>query len=1049
MRIFYRIFSSPILALVLLLVFAIAMGAATFIENDFGTATAWIKVYDSTWFELVMLGLGICFATNIYKYKLWRKEKWAILLFHCAFIIILIGAGITRYDSYGGIMRIREGASSNTIISDQNYLQAHISKGKQSQHLERELYFSPLTNNNFAIETNLGTTPITISHERFIADAIPEIVDDPDNGVPLLQMVVTSGNGRETVFLKKGEIEEIGNHKHKIGFEASGEDVINLIEKDGQFQILAPHQLDFFIMADQTAGIIKGDTIQPMSLRTLYRSGDLSFVPLSFHKSGRIDIISSAEKPKDNDKVKDDALILNVTVDDKTEEVTLLYRDGFLPTTHEVAVNGTKVSLSYGAKSIKTPFSVQLNDFQLERYPGSESPSAYASEVTVLDSETKMPFRIFMNNVLDYGGFRFYQASYDTDEKGTVLSVNHDVLGTNVTYLGYFLMMIGMFFTLFGRGSHFMIINKKLKKIKTNKLVTSIFLAITMSTGLHAQQRNDTIPIPKLVAQQVIEKQHTELFGRLMVQDLDGRIKPINTLASEFLRKVSRRPYFKHTNDGKEIRLDANQVFLAMHVAPGTWQQIPIIKIDTEKGGSFFDALKITDEGLISFDDLINPSGDYVLTKVVEEANAKKPAEHNEFDKEVLKVDERFNILFNIFSGNYLKIYPNSLDKKDTWYSYTHHFKDFPTEDARFVQTITPSYFNDLAAKKWAEATEKLSYINTYQSTLGKDIIPNSRRIEAELWYNEMNLNFWLFQVFFTLGFILLVLALAKIFTHKRFISVLWNILVIGSLISFLIFTGNILLRWYVAQHAPWSNGYEMLVFVAWVLMLCGLITFRKSDFSLPLATLFTGSLLFVSYLDWLSPEITNLMPVLKSFWLKVHVATIVSSYAPLALSAVLGFMVLILMIIETKKSKEAIAIRIKELTYINEISMTIGLFVLAVGTFLGGIWANESWGRYWAWDPKETWALISIIIYAIVLHLRFVPSLKGRFTLNVASVFAFGSIIMTSFGVNYYLSGLHSYAAGDPVPVPKFIYVLIAVIVLVSLLAFFRVRHRKKQFLE
>ena len=237
-----------------------------------------------------------------------------------------------------------------------------------------------------------------------------------------------------------------------------------------------------------------------------------------------------------------------------------------------------------------------------------------------------------------------------------------------------------------------------------------------------------------------------------------------------------------------------------------------------------------------------------------------------------------------------------------------------------------------------------------------------------------------------------------------------------------------------------------MMVFVSWVLMLCGLMTFRKSDFALPLATLFSGSLLFVSYLDWLNPEITNLMPVLKSsFWLKVHVATIVSSYAPLALSAVLGFMVLILMIIKTDKTKKAIDIRIKELSYINESAMTMGLFVLAVGTFLGGVWANESWGRYWAWDPKETWALISIIVYAIVLHLRFIPAFNNRYTLNMVSVFAFGSIIMTSYGVNYYLSGLHSYAAGDPVPIPKFIYVLIAVVVLVSILAFIRNRKAKK----
>jgi cytochrome c-type biogenesis protein CcsB len=234
-----------------------------------------------------------------------------------------------------------------------------------------------------------------------------------------------------------------------------------------------------------------------------------------------------------------------------------------------------------------------------------------------------------------------------------------------------------------------------------------------------------------------------------------------------------------------------------------------------------------------------------------------------------------------------------------------------------------------------------------------------------------------------------------------------------------------------------------MLVFVAWVLLLSGLITFRKSDFSLPLATLFSRALLFVSYLDWLNPEITNLMPVLKSYWLKIHVATIVSSYAPLALSSVLGLMALVLMIFKTPKTKNIIEIKIKEISYINELAMTIGLFVLAIGTFLGGVWANESWGRYWAWDPKETWALISIIVYAIVLHLRFVPQLNNYYVLNVASMFAFWSIIMTSFGVNYYLSGLHSYAAGDPLPIPNFVYVLAAFMLVVAVIAYFR--NRKK----
>ncbi|QCX41103.1 cytochrome C biogenesis protein [Aureibaculum algae] len=1023
------------------------MAKATFVENDYGTDAAWIQIYDALWFELVMVGLALCFFANTFKYKLWRKEKWPVLLFHLSFILIVIGAGITRYTSSGGIMRIREGAKSNIIISDQNYLQVHLSNGKQTRHIQKKLEFSPLSNNDFSLVSDIEDIPVSISHKQFVADAVPEIVEDPENGVPMLQMVVTSGNGRETVFLEKGEIEEIGSHNHKIGFEAEGDDIINMVEKDGEFKMFTPHPIDFFIMADQKAGIIKSDTLQPMTLRTLYRSGDFSFVPLSYFKSGKLDLISGAENLKDNDPTKDDAIVLNVKVKDKTEEIMLLYRKGFLPTTHEVNVNGINVSLSYGAMPIETPFSVQLNDFQMERYPGSESPSAYASEVTVLDGETKIPFRIFMNNVLDYGGYRFYQASYDTDEQGTVLAVNHDVPGTAVTYLGYLLMMLGMFFTLFGRQSRFTLINKKLKKLKTRTVVTLLFLLSGLGTSVNAQMQKDTISVVDLVAHQEINKQHSELFGRIMVQDLDGRIKPVNTLASEFLRKIYGKTKFTYRTNEREISLDANQAFLTMHVSPGAWQQIPIIKIDRKKGGNFFSPLKITDDGYISFDNLINPDGDYVFSKKVEEANAKKPAEHNEFDKEILKVDERFNILFNIFSGNYLRIFPNSLDKNDTWFSYNHHFNDFPAEDGRFVKTIIPSYFNDLASGKWADATEKLSYINTYQTTLGKDIIPSSQKVEAELWYNQMNLNFWLFIVFFILGFLLLILALTKIFVQNKFIEILWNGFVIMSLISFLVFTGNIILRWYIAEHPPWSNGYEMMVFVSWVLMLCGLLTFRKSDFALPLATLFSGSLLFVSYLDWLNPEITNLMPVLKSsFWLKVHVATIVSSYAPLALSAILGFMVLVLMIIRTDKTKKAIDLRIKELSYINETSMTIGLFVLSVGTFLGGVWANESWGRYWAWDPKETWALISIIVYAIVLHLRFIPALNNRYTLNMTSVFAFSSIIMTSYGVNYYLSGLHSYAAGDPLPIPKFIYVLVVVVVLVSIFAFIRDRKFKKR---
>ncbi len=1042
----YRIFSSSSLAVLLLLIYAISMAVATFVENDYGTATAWKVIYNAWWFEMLMVGLGLSFFLNTFKYKLWRKEKWALLLFHLAFIVILLGAGITRYASYGGIMRIREGANSNIIISESNYLTAKISDGTTTKVIRKKIAFSPISNNDFTLNTTIKGASVEIAYNDFIADAIPQVKEDSPNGKSMIEMVVTAGKGRQNLFLEDGEIEAVGAHQHLIGFNTEREDIINISEKNGTLFIKAPRDLGNFVMATQTASTIKKDSLYKLALRTLYRDGDVSFVPMIHYPKGELELVSLADKPKDNDEIKDDAVKVDITIGNSTKTVTMLYRDGFLPTEHAVKMDDLDITLSYGAEAIETPFKVALNDFQLERYPGSTSPSAYASEVTVIDKNKniEMPYRIFMNNVLDYGGYRFYQASYDTDEKGTVLAVNHDVLGTRVTYFGYLFMGLGMFFTLFGKKSRFAIINKKLKKLKAS---TFIFLLLLLPFSSEiVSQTLDWVPTTNInVEQQRIDKSHAELFGRLLVQDLDGRIKPINTLASEFLRKLSRKPYFKLIQNGKTFSLDANQAFLAMHADPNTWQDIPIIKVDLKKGGALFKNLPISDNGLVPFSGFLDKDEVYLLAEEVEKANKKKPAEQSEFDKEVIKVDERFNILYNVFSGNYLKIFPNSRDTNNTWHSYSHDFKDFPLEDARFAKGIIPKYFTALLKRDYESAYESLTYIKKFQEVLGKEIIPNNKRIASELWYNELNLNFWLFQVFFTLGFILILQAIIKIFKQHKSIEWTWNFTVIVTLISFLVFTGDIILRWYVAQHAPWSNGYEMLVFVAWVLLLCGLMTFKKSDFSLPLATLFSGALLFVSYLDWLSPEITNLMPVLKSFWLKVHVATIVSSYAPLALSAVLGFMALLLVIFKTKKTAKVIDIRIKELTYINEISMTIGMFVLAVGTFLGGIWANESWGRYWAWDPKETWALISIIVYAVVLHLRLIPQLKSRLVLNIASVFAFGSIIMTSFGVNYYLTGLHSYAAGDPIPVPTFIYVLAVIVICVSILAYFRKKRIKK----
>ncbi|MFB9052184.1 cytochrome c biogenesis protein CcsA [Formosa undariae] len=1036
---FLRFLFSPAIALVLLVIFAVAMATATFVENDFSTQTARTLIYNAWWFEMVMLLLTLNFIANIFKYKLFRKSKIPVLMFHLAFVVIVIGAAVTRFTAYEGIMRIREGATSNTIVSDRNFVQLHANENaSEVLTAKKEIYFSPLKDNNFTLTQSLNDNTIELSFKEFIADARLDLKDVETGGDNILEIVVSEGEGRENRLLKSGEIAEVGMHRHEITFNNEVPEGLNIRETSNGLEIKAAHDISFFIMAEQNAGNLVANTWHPMTMQTLYRMGDIAVVPMEHHKSAKMGWVSSSEKPKDNKDNIDDILLLNATVNGVTEEIELLYRHGFIPISETKTINEVTLTVSYGATPIITPFSIKLDDFELIRYPGSTSPSSYSSDITVTDkvNNNAFAYKIFMNNVLDYGGYRFFQASYDTDEKGTVLAVNHDRAGTLITYIGYFFMSLGMLWTLFGKGSRFTLIQKKLKKLKQQKVITVLLLLFTLST---VQANTIDKKADSLVQTQVIDKYHASLFGRLMVQDLDGRIKPINSLASEFLRKISRRPYYK----SESIRLDANQTFLALHSHPDVWALIPLIKIDPEKGGEIYKGLEQSSDHLVAFDQFIKNDGEYILEQAVEEANTKKPAERSEFDKEMLKVDERFNILYNVFSGNYLKIFPLKDDETKTWYSYSHDFSNFNQEDADFAKAILPIYFRDIENAKssgdWVPAENDLAYIKKYQSVLAKEIMPTSQHLEAELWYNDLNAYFWLFQAYWTLGFGLLIIALYRIFSNKTYVTLIFNVLVIITLVAFIIHTGNLALRWYVAQHAPWSNGYEMITFVAWSIMLFGIIFYKKSDFALPLATLFAGTLLFVSYLDWLSPEITNLMPVLKSYWLKIHVATIISSYAPLALSALLGLMAMVLMIFKTQKNKAQIDIRIKELTYINELSMTIGLFVLSIGTFLGGVWANESWGRYWAWDPKETWALISIIIYAIVLHLHFVPKLNNRYVLNMVSVFAFFSIIMTSFGVNYYLSGLHSYATGDPVPIPKFVYVLVAIVCIISALAYYK----------
>ena len=231
---------------------------------------------------------------------------------------------------------------------------------------------------------------------------------------------------------------------------------------------------------------------------------------------------------------------------------------------------------------------------------------------------------------------------------------------------------------------------------------------------------------------------------------------------------------------------------------------------------------------------------------------------------------------------------------------------------------------------------------------------------------------------------------------------------------TFALHTIGLIARWYISGHAPWSNAYESIIYIAWSTMFFGLAFDRKSKLTVASSAFVTAMILWAASLNWIDPEIANLQPVLNSYWLMIHVAVIVASYGPTALGMILGFVSLLLIFFTNEKNKEKMDLNIQELTYINEMALTIGLIMLTIGNFLGGQWANESWGRYWGWDPKETWALISIMVYAFVIHMRFVPTLRGKWIFNLMSMFAFLSILFTYYGVNFHLVGLHSYASGE-----------------------------------
>lgn len=1001
------LFSFPFMGF-LLLILAFSMAIATFVESSYGTEAAQAIIYKAFWFELILLLLAANLSVNFFRYKMYTRQRIAVGLFHISFIIIVIGAAITRYISFEGIMHIREGQSADSILSAEDYLT--VKSGDQS--VSSTVLLSELSYKDFDEKITVNGNAIQIKSVGFIKSAVRQIMED-QSGSEMIDFVVSQGQGREDFVLSKGERINLG--AVQVGLDAPGSN-FRFFNRGKDLFLISEKPVEIRSMTGGEPQLVQPfDTIKAETMQ-LYAVDNFMLLVRNFYPHARINVAKDA-----SGNAPQDAVVMEVTSGTNREIVHVFGRHGQKGEPVRAIIGNVPLEISYGAEPIYLPFALQLTDFQLEKYPGSESPASYASELILIDKERNVSrnVRVFMNNTLTYRGYKFFQSSYDQDERGTVLSVNADMLGTAVTYIGYFLLALGMILALISKNSYFSLQIRRLKQYSKAGAI-AVFLLLGLGSGTAFANSSELASIPKIDPEVVSD------FSKLWIQGPDGRIEPVSTLASELLRKVSRKSDFYGRS--------AEEVVLGLYFYPELWRNVSLVKISNDQLKS---ELGVT-ESRVPLTVFFDEKGNYKLIDKAREAFNKMPAFRNVYEKELINVDERVNICFMIINGDMFSLFPG-LTKEDKWIAVGSSPVGLASADSLFIKRGFDLLRESLSGKGDVNASQIIASIASYQDKHASGYLPSASKKNAEMFYNSVNPFKRVFPVYLMVGFILLTVLFVNIFRHKtmgpKVRMTFYGLILLG----FLIHTAGLAMRWYISGHAPWSNGYESMIYVAWASMLAGLIFGRKYPMVVGTAAMLTGIILFVAHLNWMNPEITHLVPVLNSYWLMIHVAIITASYGFLGMSAFIGLLVLILYSISNKENSSNIKNLVLQLTAISEMSVTVGLYLLTVGTFLGGVWANESWGRYWGWDAKETWALITVVVYSFIAHMRLIPSLRGIYNYTIASVLGFSSVLMTYFGVNYYLSGLHSYGRGSVDSVHWSVFVIIGVIAALMIVSNFK----------
>lgn len=643
-----------------------------------------------------------------------------------------------------------------------------------------------------------------------------------------------------------------------------------------------------------------------------------------------------------------------------------------------------------GMKEEKLPFSLCLQKFEAKMHDGTNAVADYSSKFTVIDGDDKSEGEVSMNNIYSHRSYRLYQSSYDEDGKGSVLAINADPYGIPVTYTGYALLFISLVWMLFDpKGGYRKLLKSPL--LKKGALMTALILSMGNIQTLHAE------PATGNLQNAVLPKETAEKFGELHILYND-RICPVQTFALDFCKKI----YGARSYQG----LTAEQVLSGWVFYGNTWANEPFIKI---KSGEMKTAMNLPDYA--SLNTFFNREmGGYTIGQYVQEYYN---GQQDKFHQQAADIDGKIQIIMELREGISLKVLPYTFTKnvkatKDhsfikagttTWFSPVDKLPQaVEHQHALYIRNVFSLLNGDVKAGNTSRVNEFFVKMKKYQEVSSGNSLPTATQYKAERINNAFPFATILFMANLTLGFIALFYTIYRM-TKKKEIKVLNIALPILLGVSFLALTFGLALRWIISGNVPMSNGYESMLTVAWLVMLISILMQLRIRIVMVFGFLISGFFLLVSHINQMDPAIGQMMPVLNSPLLSIHVSIIMMSYALLSLTFICGIM--------------GICLRShgEELQALSRIFLYPALTTMGFGIFIGAIWANVSWGNYWSWDSKETWALITFMIYAVVVHTQSLPVFRKPLVYHIYITLAFLSIAMTYFGVNYFLTGMHSYA--------------------------------------